>query len=47
LGEGLLPVLREIQNFTKRNLMRGTSLGLSATKAVGQKLPRAKSFPNR
>ena len=45
LGKGLLPVLREIQNFTKRNLMKGTTLGVPSTHAVGQRRPRAKSFP--
>jgi DNA-binding HxlR family transcriptional regulator len=27
MGKGLLPVLREIQNFTKRNARKGTAIG--------------------
>jgi DNA-binding HxlR family transcriptional regulator len=27
LGKGLLPVLREIQNFTKRHVRKGTAIG--------------------
>ena len=33
LGTGLLPVLREIQNFTKRNVRRGAILGVLPGKA--------------
>ena len=43
LGKGLLPVLREIQNFTKRNVRLGSTAGLPLGKAVGQRRPRSKS----
>jgi DNA-binding HxlR family transcriptional regulator len=43
LGKGLLPVLREIQNFTKRNGSRGTTTGLPSGKAIGKRRARAKS----
>ena len=32
LGKGLLPVLHEIQNFTRRNLHQGTAITASAGK---------------
>jgi DNA-binding HxlR family transcriptional regulator len=41
LGKGLLPVLREIQNFTKRNASLGTAVGIPSGKAVGQRRTRA------
>jgi DNA-binding HxlR family transcriptional regulator len=43
LGKGLLPVLREIQNFTKRNVGRGSAIGLPSGKASGKRRGRAKS----
>ena len=43
LGKGLLPVLREIQNFTKRNLSVGSATELPSKKAVGKRRARAKS----
>jgi DNA-binding HxlR family transcriptional regulator len=45
LGTGLLPVLREIQNFTKRNVSLGLAVGAPApkaeTKAAGKSRTRA------
>jgi DNA-binding HxlR family transcriptional regulator len=43
LGKGLLPVLREIQNFTKRNVRLGSTTGLPSGNAVGQRELRRKS----
>ncbi len=40
LGRGLLPVLREIQNFTKRN---GLAVGLPSGEAPVKRRTRAKS----
>ena len=37
LGTGLLPVLREIQNFTKRNVRLGNARGVPPAKSVGRK----------
>jgi DNA-binding HxlR family transcriptional regulator len=42
LGKGLLPVLREIQNFTKWNLSIGSPLGAPSGKAVAKRRTRAK-----
>ena len=42
-GKGLLPVLREIQNFTKRSVKNWTAIGIPAGDAVGRRRPRAKS----
>ena len=42
LGKGLLPVLREIQNFTKRNVSRGSAIGLPSGKALKKRRARAK-----
>ncbi len=36
LGTGLLPVLREIQNFTKRNVSLGLAVGASVAKGGGK-----------
>ena len=43
MGKGLLPVLREIQNFTKRNVRRGALLGLPSGKTVSRKQRSSKS----
>ena len=43
LGTGLLPVLREIQNFTKRNAAGGTIVGAPPGKTAAKKKVRAKS----
>jgi DNA-binding HxlR family transcriptional regulator len=43
LGKGLLPVLREIQNFTKQNVRQGFTMGLHPGKGAGQRPLRAKS----
>jgi DNA-binding HxlR family transcriptional regulator len=43
LGKGLLPVLREIQNFTKRNVRRGLDVRASSGAAAPRKRSRAKS----
>jgi DNA-binding HxlR family transcriptional regulator len=43
LGKGLLPVLREIQNFTKRNLRLGLTVGLPSGEAPVKRRTRAKS----
>ena len=42
LGKGLLPVLREIQNFTKRNVRRGPAVGVPSGEAAAKKRTRAK-----
>ena len=42
-GKGLLPVLREIQNFTKRNVSRETAVTLPSAKAFGKRRARTKS----
>jgi DNA-binding HxlR family transcriptional regulator len=41
LGKGLLPVLREIQNFTKRNAALGGAEGVPSGKVIGRKRARA------
>ena len=43
LGKGLLPVLQEIQNFTKRNVRLGLAVGAPSGKAVRKRQARAKS----
>ncbi len=43
LGKGLLPVLREIQNFTRRNVGLELAVGLPSGKAVRKRRARAKS----
>jgi DNA-binding HxlR family transcriptional regulator len=43
LGKGLLPVLREIQNFTKRNVSLGSAIGVPSGKRVGKRRAQAKS----
>jgi DNA-binding HxlR family transcriptional regulator len=43
LGKGLLPVLREIQNFTKRTVKDWTAIGIPSGVAVGRRRPRTKS----
>ena len=43
LGKGLLPVLREIQNFTKRNIRLGLAVGLSSGEAPTKRRTRAHS----
>jgi len=43
LGKGLLPVLKEIQNFTKRNAGLGSAIGLPPGKAAGKRGARTKS----
>jgi DNA-binding HxlR family transcriptional regulator len=43
LGKGLLPVLREIQNFTKRNIRLGLAVGLSSGEAPAKRRTRAHS----
>ena len=42
LGRGLLPVLREIQNFTKRNVSLGLAVGGTSGKPAGKRRSRAK-----
>ena len=42
MGEGLLPVLREIQRFTTRNIRLGAFAGTPPGKAVSRKRSRAK-----
>jgi DNA-binding HxlR family transcriptional regulator len=43
LGKGLLPVLREIQNFTKRNVRLGLAVGPHSGEAPVKGRTRAKS----
>ncbi|MGA2480240.1 MAG: helix-turn-helix domain-containing protein [Spirochaetia bacterium] len=43
LGKGLLPILREIQNFTRRNAGLGSAIGPSEGKPAAKKKLRAKS----
>ena len=43
LGKGLLPVLREIQNFTKRNVSLGSAAGAPSGRAAGKSGVREKS----
>ena len=40
LGKGLLPVLREIQNFTKQNVRRGLAVDAKSVDAASQKRGR-------
>jgi DNA-binding HxlR family transcriptional regulator len=42
LGKRLLPVLREIQNFTKRNIRLGFAVGLPSREAPAKGRTRAK-----
>ncbi|MFI5368086.1 MAG: winged helix-turn-helix transcriptional regulator [Spirochaetia bacterium] len=42
LGKGLLPVLREIQNFTKRNVKLGLAVGPQSGPAHVKRQTRAK-----
>jgi DNA-binding HxlR family transcriptional regulator len=43
LGKGLLPVLKEIQNFSRRNIRPGSATGLPAGKAAAEGKVRRKS----
>lgn len=43
LGKGLLPVLREIQNFTKRNVSLSLGVGELSREEVAKRRHRAKS----
>jgi len=43
LGRGLLPVLREIQNFTRRNVSLGFAAGVPSRAAPTRRRTRAKS----
>ena len=43
LGKGLLPVLREIQNFTKRNVRLGLTAGAVSGKAATKRRTGEKS----
>jgi DNA-binding HxlR family transcriptional regulator len=40
MGKGLLPVLREIQNFTRRNVSHGMAAGMPSGKAARKKRAR-------
>ena len=40
LGKGLLPVLREIQNFTRRNVKLGLAVGVPQGKPVVKARPK-------
>jgi DNA-binding HxlR family transcriptional regulator len=42
-GKGLLPVLREIQNFTMRNVRQETTIGMPSGKAVRKRRAGRKS----
>jgi DNA-binding HxlR family transcriptional regulator len=43
LGKGLLPVLREIQSFTKRNVRLGLAVDVPSAEAAAKKRTRARS----
>ncbi len=43
MGKGLLPVLREIQNFTRRNVSRGLTVGPPPAAAADRKSPGART----
>jgi DNA-binding HxlR family transcriptional regulator len=42
MGKGLLPVLREIQNFTRRNVSLGLTADVPSTAAADRKVPGAR-----